>query len=116
MVEKITVHEAVLLATKALACALRHRDSYTQLHSDRVVKISLDIGKRLKLSEMELEVLKISAQLHDIGKIGIDDSILLKASRFEPDEWEFMKTHAIIGSNIVKCLDFDESDQVAEII
>lgn len=116
MNEKITKQDALIHATNALACALKHRDSYTLMHSERVVSLAADLGKSIGLSKKEIESLKISAQLHDIGKIGIDDKVLLKKTKFEPYEWDFMKTHSVIGSKIVNCLELENSDLISESI
>lgn len=86
---------------KALAAAIDGKDKYTRGHSERVSRISVAIGKRMGMSEEELETLRISALLHDVGKIAIDDSILKKPAALTDDEFEIMKTHPQRGYKIM---------------
>ncbi len=86
---------------KALAAAIDGKDRYTRGHSERVSRVSVAIGKHLKLGEEELETLRISALLHDVGKIAIDDAILKKPSALTDDEFEIMKTHPLAGYKIM---------------
>ncbi len=86
---------------KALAAAIDGKDKYTRGHSERVARISVAIGKQLGLSAEELETLRISALLHDVGKIAIDDSILKKPAALTTEEYEIMKTHPQKGYKIM---------------
>jgi HD-GYP domain-containing protein (c-di-GMP phosphodiesterase class II) len=86
---------------KALAAAIDGKDKYTRGHSERVSRVSVAIGKRLGLGEEELETLRISALLHDVGKIAIDDSILKKPAALTNEEFEIMKTHPQRGFKIM---------------
>ena len=86
---------------KALAAAIDGKDKYTRGHSERVARISLGIGKQLNLPEDELETLRISALLHDVGKIAIDDNILKKPAALTDSEFEVMKTHPQKGFKIM---------------
>ena len=86
---------------KALAAAIDGKDKYTRGHSERVSRISVAIGKRMGMEGDELETLRMSALLHDIGKIGIDDSILKKPSALTDAEYEIMKTHPQRGYKIM---------------
>ncbi len=85
-----------------LAGAVDEKDPYTRGHSDRVTKYSLLIGKEMGLDPGFLEVLRVSAQLHDVGKIGIEDRILKKPGALTPEEFEIMKTHTTKGANILR--------------
>jgi HD-GYP domain-containing protein (c-di-GMP phosphodiesterase class II) len=85
-----------------LAGAVDEKDPYTRGHSDRVTRYSMMIGKELKLDEAFLETLQISAQLHDVGKIGIEDRILKKPGALTAEEFEVMKTHTTKGANILR--------------
>lgn len=76
-------------------------DAYSCGHSDRVSKYSVLIGKKLELSDEDINTLKIGGLLHDIGKIGISDSILSKASKLTDDEYSEVKKHPIIGAYIL---------------
>ena len=86
---------------KALAAAIDGKDKYTRGHSERVSRISVAIGKRMGLDAEELETLRISALLHDIGKIAIDDSILKKPAALTEEEFTIMKTHPQKGYKIL---------------
>ncbi|MGI8638742.1 MAG: HD domain-containing phosphohydrolase [Pyrinomonadaceae bacterium] len=86
---------------KALAAAIDGKDRYTRGHSERVSRVSVAIGKQLRLGEEELETLRISALLHDVGKIAIDDSILKKPAALTNEEFEIMKTHPQAGYKIM---------------
>jgi HD-GYP domain-containing protein (c-di-GMP phosphodiesterase class II) len=85
-----------------LAGAVDEKDPYTRGHSDRVTKYSLMIAQEMGLDAGFLEILRISAQLHDVGKIGIEDRILKKPGALTPEEFEIMKTHTTKGANILR--------------
>lgn len=86
---------------KALAAAIDGKDRYTRGHSERVSRISVAIGQRMGMGPEELETLRISALLHDVGKIGIDDAILKKPAALTDNEFEIMKTHPYKGFKIM---------------
>ncbi|UZQ48934.1 MULTISPECIES: HD-GYP domain-containing protein [Clostridium] len=90
----------------ALSNSIDARDPYTAGHSERVARLSLDIGKELGLNKDKLDTLEIAALLHDIGKIGISDDILHKTGRLNEYEYEKIKEHPSIGVNILKDIDF----------
>jgi len=85
-----------------LAGAVDEKDPYTRGHSDRVTRYSLQIAREMGLDPGFLEVLRVSAQLHDVGKIGIEDRILKKPGALTPEEFEIMKTHTTKGANILR--------------
>src|SRR5436190_507091 len=85
-----------------LAGAVDEKDPYTRGHSDRVTRYSLMIAHELGLTEDFIEIVRISAQLHDVGKIGIEDSILKKPGAITPEELDVMKTHTTKGANILR--------------
>jgi cyclic di-GMP phosphodiesterase len=91
---------------RALARALEARDVETKGHSDRVVAYSLRLGRELSLSHNELIALEQGALLHDIGKIGVRDSILLKGGPLTADEWVEMREHINHGLRIISGIDF----------
>jgi len=95
-------------AIRALAAALDARDAYTAGHSDRVSAISVLIGRRMGLPETELEVLRLGALLHDIGKIGVSDEILRKPGPLTPEEFEQLKRHPVLGARILRQVPFLE--------
>jgi HD-GYP domain-containing protein (c-di-GMP phosphodiesterase class II) len=97
-------HENHLLfinSVRMLAAAIDAKDPYTRGHSERVARYSIGIGKNLGLSEQEMRNLRISALLHDVGKIGIDDRILRKPGALSEDEFEVMKGHPSKGAAIM---------------
>jgi len=85
-----------------LAGAVDEKDPYTRGHSDRVTRYSLMIAKEMKFDQTFMETLQISAQLHDVGKIGIEDHILKKPGALTEEEFEVMKTHTTKGANILR--------------
>ncbi len=86
---------------KALAAAIDGKDKYTRGHSERVSRFSVAIGRKLGMNAEELETLRISSLLHDVGKIAIDDAILKKPSALTNEEFEIMKTHPQRGYKIM---------------
>jgi putative nucleotidyltransferase with HDIG domain len=91
-----------LSSIQMLAGAVDEKDPYTRGHSDRVTRYSVLIARELGLPEEEVEKIRISAQLHDVGKIGIEDRILKKPGALTPDEYEIMKTHTTKGAAILR--------------
>lgn len=91
-----------LSSIQMLAGAVDEKDPYTKGHSDRVTRYSVILAKAMALSEEEVEKIRISAQLHDVGKIGIEDRILKKPGALTPEEFEIMKTHTIKGASILR--------------
>jgi HD-GYP domain-containing protein (c-di-GMP phosphodiesterase class II) len=94
--------ELFMGSIQMLAGAVDEKDPYTRGHSDRVTRYSLLIAKEMQLPETFLETLRISAQLHDVGKIGIEDHILKKPGALTEEEFEVMKTHTTKGANILR--------------
>jgi HD-GYP domain-containing protein (c-di-GMP phosphodiesterase class II) len=90
----------------ALANSIDSKDSYTRGHSQRVADLAVDIGRELSLSEVELKRLRYGGILHDIGKIGIMESILMKDSKLTTAEMEAMRDHPVIGDRIIKPVSF----------
>lgn len=93
--------ELFLGTVKALAAAIDGKDPYTRGHSERVARFSTAIAQRLDLPDEEIEKVRISALLHDVGKIGIDDRILKKPAALTDDEFELMKQHPQKGHKIM---------------
>ena len=101
---------------RSLAVALGERDSGTLMHSDRVVRLSAEMGNHLKLSAQDLDVLAMGAQFHDVGKIGIPDNVLGKPAAFEASEWAVMKQHPLIGERIVLAIGAERSPEIARVV
>jgi HD-GYP domain-containing protein (c-di-GMP phosphodiesterase class II) len=94
-------HLLFINSVRMLAAAIDAKDPYTRGHSERVARYSIAIGKNLSLPEKEMRNLRISALLHDVGKIGIDDRILRKPGALSDDEFEVMKGHPAKGAAIM---------------
>ena len=93
-------------AIRALALALDARDPYTAGHSERVSTISVTVGHRMRLSEADLDTLRLGALLHDIGKIGISDDVLRKPGPLTAVEYEAIKQHPVMGARILRSVAF----------
>ncbi len=94
--------ELFLGSIRMLAAAIDEKDPYTRGHSDRVAKYSVMVGQQLGLSSEELDKLRISALLHDVGKIGVDDRVLKKPGALTAEEFQIMKQHPSKGANIMR--------------
>jgi putative nucleotidyltransferase with HDIG domain len=115
--EKAALHEVGRThegALTAMVSALDAREHDTQLHSLRVRAYALYLGKRMGLSRRELLQLGQGALLHDIGKIGIPDDLLMKPGKLSEEEWSVMRTHPAIGGKILESVTF--LDEAAEIV
>lgn len=95
------LHDLFLSSIRALTAALDARDPYTHGHSERVAQFALAIADELGMDEASKRRIELSALLHDIGKIGIDDSVLKKPGKFTDEEYEQMKTHPEKGYHIL---------------
>jgi putative nucleotidyltransferase with HDIG domain len=93
-------------AIRALAAALDARDPYTAGHSERVSVISVAIGRELQLPVGDLEVLRLGALLHDIGKIGVPDQVLRKPGALTAAEYDSIKEHPALGARILRTVPF----------
>jgi putative nucleotidyltransferase with HDIG domain len=91
---------------KALTAALETRDSETHGHSERVVTYSLRLGREYGLNSDEMKSLEFGALLHDIGKIGVPDSILRKPAKLTEEEWVRMREHPLHGQQILRGIEF----------
>jgi diguanylate cyclase (GGDEF)-like protein/putative nucleotidyltransferase with HDIG domain len=100
------LRERSTAAMESLSATVDARDAYTAGHSRRVQQLALAIGRELKLSQPELELLGHAALFHDIGKLGIPDTILLKPASLTHDEWAIMSSHAEEGASIINRLGF----------
>ncbi|HEY4053735.1 MAG TPA: HD domain-containing phosphohydrolase, partial [Terriglobales bacterium] len=94
--------ELFMGSIQMLAGAVDEKDPYTRGHSDRVTRYSMLIAKEMGMSEEFQETVRISAQLHDVGKIGIEDRILKKPGALTAEEFDVMKTHTTKGANILR--------------
>ncbi|MFA6010300.1 MAG: HD domain-containing phosphohydrolase [Desulfobacteraceae bacterium] len=99
-----TISENLFSTLRAFVKAVEARDAYTKEHSNRVAEMAVAIGREMGCSEDELNLLNFAGRLHDIGKIGIRDNILLKPGRLTDEEFEIIKEHPAIGAMIVSQL------------
>lgn len=109
------LNETRLQVVRRLGRAAEYRDNETGLHIVRMSKISRLLGEAMGMDEAQCDLLLNASPMHDIGKIGIPDHILLKPGKFEPDEWETMKTHSQIGADILEGAESDLLKMAGEI-
>jgi len=100
------VEESYRFTLEALAAALDAREHETQAHSQRVREYALLLARKLRLADEYLIHIGRGALLHDIGKIGVPDSILLKPAKLTPEEWVQMKRHPLVGFEILRGVQF----------
>jgi HD-GYP domain-containing protein (c-di-GMP phosphodiesterase class II) len=94
---------AMFLGTvSALSQAIDAKDGFTRGHADRVSRIAGAIAREMDLSERQIEEIELAGMLHDIGKIGVEDQILMKPARLDPHEQELMRRHPIYGASILE--------------
>ena len=96
----------------AVSVALDERDPVTWRHCSRVAALALELGRYAALSERELRALHVSAGFHDIGKIGIPDSVLKKPTSFDADDWAIMKTHSARSERIMLAAGLEDGDMI----
>ncbi len=97
---------SILEAVYSLAKSIELRDRRTREHCDRMVELAEKTARRIGMNEQEVDNVRRAAMLHDIGKIGIADAILLKAGKLTPEEYETVKKHPVIGADIVSVAGF----------
>jgi diguanylate cyclase (GGDEF)-like protein/PAS domain S-box-containing protein/putative nucleotidyltransferase with HDIG domain len=97
---------SILEAVYSLAKSIELRDRRTREHCDRMVEYAEKMARRLEMNEQEVDNVRRAAMLHDIGKLGISDAILLKPGRLTPEEYENVKRHPVIGADIVSVAGF----------
>ena len=95
---------------RALGAAIDAKDPYTRGHSDRVARIAVAIGRALGLPEREINALRIASHLHDIGKIAVDNSILLKPGRLDQEEMLQIHRHPTVSYDILSNIAFPYPD------
>jgi len=100
--EKVKLQEAFDRLIEVLVETLEAKDPSTRLHSERVAAISLDLARALRLDESDQKRVAYGARIHDIGKLGIPDAILLKPIRLSPEEYEVATSHPLRGVELLK--------------
>jgi putative nucleotidyltransferase with HDIG domain len=98
------LQRSFLRTLQSLANGLEARDEYTRGHSERVMQVACMISAELGVASEHVESLRMAAQLHDIGKIGVPDGILRKAGKLTAEEWETMRRHPIVSEEICRPL------------
>jgi HD-GYP domain-containing protein (c-di-GMP phosphodiesterase class II) len=106
-------YAAISSYSRVLSKALEEKDGTTRRHCDRVIELCGAFGRHCKLDSGDLRQLRLAAALHDIGKIGIPDRVLLKPGGFAADEWKEMQSHAERGQRIVRAIAVDGAEAVA---
>lgn len=96
-----SLFESILHTLKSLIVAINRRDFYTEGHCKRVTEMSLALAERLGIGEYERDVIRVVGPVHDLGKVGIPDAILLKPSKLTNDEYALMKGHSAYGEEIM---------------
>ena len=102
--ERAEAHRVTVATLEALVNAMEARDPYLRGHSARVADLSATIAAHMHLSDDEVEQVRLAGRLHDIGKIGTRESVMNKQGPLTPDEYEHVKQHVIIGSQILSPL------------
>ena len=105
------IYQNLFSTIYAFVKAIGAKDSYTEQHSNRVTSVAKVLAHEMGCSAEELDILNTAGLLHDIGKIGIRDEILLKPGKLTNEEYEIIKTHSVIGANIVGQLGLWEREQ-----
>ncbi|MGO4889428.1 HD-GYP domain-containing protein [Anaerobacillus sp. MEB173] len=102
--------------TTALSNALDSRDSYTKHHSEKVATYAVEIAEKMNLSKKQCEIIRIGSLLHDIGKIGIPESILNKPGKLTDEEYNIIKSHPVVGYEMIKHVESFKHDGVLDIV
>jgi diguanylate cyclase (GGDEF)-like protein/putative nucleotidyltransferase with HDIG domain len=100
----------------ALAFTIDAKDHYTQGHSQSVSRLAAQIGQQIGLTKEQLEEIRLAGILHDIGKIGVPESVLNKPSCLTPEEYELVKSHTTLGERILAPLKFKAIEAIKKIV
>jgi response regulator RpfG family c-di-GMP phosphodiesterase len=101
-----SLEDSYMRSIMALTSAIDAKDHYTRSHSQHVGEYAVAIAKEIGLSDIQIQEIDRACQLHDIGKIGIQDDILTKPGKLTPEEWDQMRLHSLKSAEILKPLDF----------
>lgn len=105
------IYENLFATLYGFVKATEARDPYTQQHSNRVTGVAMAIAREMGCSAEDIDILHVAGQLHDIGKIGIRDAILLKPAKLSPEEYDTIREHPVIGASIVGQLGLWQREQ-----
>ena len=112
--QTVKIRESFLGSLKALVMAVEAKDSYTSGHSRRVAEVSVMIARELGMSPEDIERISVAGLIHDIGKIGVKESILNKPGGLTVDEYEHIQRHSEVGIHILTA--FIEDNQILEVV
>lgn len=112
--ERRAQRQAIVEGIASLANALGYRDQYTRDHGERVSRLAVEIGKRRGLSGERLERLRLASVMHDVGKIGVRDDVLLKPKELTPEERLRIERHPLLAANILRPI--HGIQEIAEIV
>jgi response regulator RpfG family c-di-GMP phosphodiesterase len=104
--QRVALQAAYRATVQVLAAAIETRDPYTGGHVERVAACAVAIGRELGWDADRLETLELAALLHDIGKIGVEDRVLRKAGRLDPEEGEQMRRHPVLAAHLLRDVPF----------
>ena len=107
----LQLEDAYLSSVKSLAKTLEYKDEYTHGHAERVADLCVKVGERMSLDKDSMKILFNAALLHDIGKIGVMESILNKTTKLDDHEWQTIRKHPEIGEEILKPLSSFDSEK-----
>lgn len=99
-----------------LSVALRERDAYTDGHCDRVERLCQLLAQRCGVGARSQGLIAVAAKIHDVGKVGIPDHILLKPGSFTPEEWDVMKTHSEMGQRVCEAIEHPHNQEIGHIV
>lgn len=111
-----SIYPHILGSIDVMSEALDMRDSYTRLHCDRVVRLAAELGDACNVIDAELDLLRLCARFHDIGKVGVPDAVLLKPGRLTKEEWALMKEHPVLGERMFAVTGIPQAAQIGKII
>ena len=112
--ERNAEREAVIEGIAGLSNALRARDEYTREHSEHVSKLATELARRLGKSSERLELVRLAALVHDVGKIGVRDDVLLKPDELSPEERAKVERHPVVAAEILRPI--RGAQEIAEIV
>lgn len=101
-------HSQYLRTVTALSSAIEAKDAYTRGHSERVAAVAVEIARAMRLRNSMVEQVRVAALLHDVGKIGVDDSILRKPGALTDEEFDAIRQHPVVGRRIVEDIRLSE--------
>jgi HD-GYP domain-containing protein (c-di-GMP phosphodiesterase class II) len=106
------IYDSMFGYHRSLSVALGYRDMMTLVHSERVCDLALMIAEDSGISDLDQAVLKVASTLHDVGKIGIPDHILMKPGKLDATEWQMIRMHSEIGEQIVLSAGVDDQPAI----